>query len=687
LVARLSAARVGIRLAAKMLRPRSKLEWIAALMVVVSATVASIAAAVQVGVVRDLYRYNDVIATRAPVGYSSSDLTGSEVTWFSQDTMHGPVQVLRMGPNTRGFEPPGTAWPAPGEVYVSPALAAVLGKDALVDAVVVGKVVGQIPPEALTNPDELLAYVGVDAETIAASPAFPIARFGNPGDGATIEEKQFYVVGGAGLAVLALGAVSCLGAVARLSEASRRRRLAAVVLIGARPGTVARIGAASAGVLALLGCVVGLGIVVAAARFTRSLTLVGTPHWSTLLALPLPWQIGIAGAIVGLVVGLAMLSSRRDAWAVRRRSSTGRASLWRLVPLAAGAAMLARMLLAIDVRSSVKVGMGDRMPLWLFAAVGLVAVGAWLAEPVVAQAVRALSESMPLAARVAVARTAHDSGASRWVSLSLVFGLLGFGLAAGMGSGLASGAKVPARTDTVVLVLPAATEWPDPQGFSEAVDIAFASSSLVAATATGLVDYDPDTATGPMPEPTSRAVKSPDDIGEQDEVAFVLSWEDATKAAAAAAAKWRSREYFPQFIVSTNQLGAAENASLVACVSVGLILGIALICLGVGFGMIGLQIQRDDADSALLAIGMPRGKLRMVRACEVMTAMLPMGLLGVLFGCVAAVSAQHVQDITLPIDWGMLLPLVATLFAATGILSAVAALATPPTESARVRRD
>ncbi len=216
--------------------------------------------------------------------------------------------------------PPGLSrFPAPGEVWLSPALARLAGElpaDRLADRFP-GRGGGGIGDEALVHPDELVAIRGQapDSPALAKGPplhegigAAPtrISGFaGHPTDDA---------VGYRILALIAsvLMVVPLLvfgGAAARLTVARRDQRLAALRLVGATPGQVVAMTVAEAVITAFGGAVIGAALYLLAIPLLTRIEIGGGPWFvadlwpgvlpvlAVLVAVPL--LVGLS-AVVGL---------------------------------------------------------------------------------------------------------------------------------------------------------------------------------------------------------------------------------------------------------------------------------------------------------------------------------------------------------------------------------------------------
>ena len=156
--------------------------------------------------------------------------------------------------------PPGLdRLPRPGEVYVSPALHEQLRREPGLSGLLPGVEKGLIGAAGLTGPDELYAYVGATRSQLGAEARalkgfgkdYPPSRVVDP---STLEALRFTL---ATLVLLPLAVF--LSVCARLSAASRNRRLAALRLLGMSAKGTQRVNAAETVMAALLGAALGLG--------------------------------------------------------------------------------------------------------------------------------------------------------------------------------------------------------------------------------------------------------------------------------------------------------------------------------------------------------------------------------------------------------------------------------------------
>lgn len=156
--------------------------------------------------------------------------------------------------------PPGLKeLPAPGEVFVSPRVHDLLRDRPAVRGLLPGHEKGLIGATGLAHPDELFAYIGTTRGKIAGEgralkgwgysyTPFPAV------EPSTLTYIRFAL---GSLVLLPLGIF--LSVCARLSAASRNRRLASLRLLGLSTKGTQRVNAAETVMAALLGAVLGLG--------------------------------------------------------------------------------------------------------------------------------------------------------------------------------------------------------------------------------------------------------------------------------------------------------------------------------------------------------------------------------------------------------------------------------------------
>ncbi|GGV90456.1 hypothetical protein GCM10015535_46650 [Streptomyces gelaticus] len=164
--------------------------------------------------------------------------------------------------------------PEPGAVFVSPRLQEALVREPGLHGLLPGRVQGLIGPEGLGHPNELFAYIGMRPDQLPEGSS--VSGFGGryvnrPAvEPSTLDILRFALVG-----VVLLPLAVFLSVCARLSAATRLRRLATLRLLGVSIKGVQRVNAAETVVAALLGAVLGLAEYWAVNQFVARVGLPG----------------------------------------------------------------------------------------------------------------------------------------------------------------------------------------------------------------------------------------------------------------------------------------------------------------------------------------------------------------------------------------------------------------------------
>ena len=248
--------------------------------------------------------------------------------------------------------------PGPGEVLVSPALAAALDGPYTAELLprLHGKVAGTIDDAGLVGPDELFAIAGAGPRQLKGNLAvgFPGGRgtdlmysSGQTADGITsvtggiTDELRVAILAAAvGLVVPLMVLVATA---TRLSAASRERRAAALRLVGATSRQVSGLGAIEGAVVGALGAMAGVLLFLVLRAPVASLVPVPSGLFAADVAPP-AWAIALIVLGVPVLTAVAgLVAVRRAAVSplnVRRQATPPTPSLRRLLPLAAGLLML-----------------------------------------------------------------------------------------------------------------------------------------------------------------------------------------------------------------------------------------------------------------------------------------------------------------------------------------------------------
>lgn len=317
--------------------------------------------------------------------------------------------------------PPGMdAFPQPGEVWLSPAAADLL--EGVPDADFLARygdvrVAGELGPEALAHPNELVAVVGRDA----VDPAMTAER--TSADGVSPREIDSFAVGnpdtvyGFYMILMVLAAILMAvpaavfgAAAARLTVARRDERLATLRLVGATPGQVMRLTLIETTLAAVAGAVAGTLAWMAVTPLAALIPIDGGRWYVSDLWAGAPWMLAVAAAVPVLVAVSALIGLRSvviSPLGVARRVKTKGLKAIRLVVFAvlALAFMIGSKLVGGDmIAVAILIGLFAAT----LAAVNL--VGPWIVQKLG----RILARTARGPARLLAARRLADDPKSAW---------------------------------------------------------------------------------------------------------------------------------------------------------------------------------------------------------------------------------------------------------------------------------
>jgi hypothetical protein len=356
--------------------------------------------------------------------------------------------------------PPGLArLPAPGEIAVSPELAAKLAASdgAPLKARLPGRVIGQISREGVSGAGDLSAVYGVPAAQIEAegSDGAKVYAFGRPYTGLGLSAVMLAVILPIA-AVLLLPLLIFVTTASRMGAAQRERRLAALRLIGLDSRQVKRVAAAESLVGAVIGLAAGIGLFAVLRTFVADILPFGLRIFPEDFVPDWPLVVVIVLLVPALAVGSAMFGLRRTIveplGVVRQGKPLRRRMWWRWALTGVGVLFLAASLTFDrgngDTAGGLALAVGS-----VFLLVGVAALLPWLVERLV-ERLHGGSPSWQLAIR----RLQLDSGTASRVVSGLVVVLAGTILIQGVITSLGSGgdrqespagvAAVPVRVHT-----------------------------------------------------------------------------------------------------------------------------------------------------------------------------------------------------------------------------------------------
>lgn len=312
--------------------------------------------------------------------------------------------------------PPGLdRLPGPGELVVSPALGELLAQpeSELLRQRLAGHVVGHIGDAGLLAPGELYYYAGTAGLTEWNATYRVDDHFGEHRDDDSLSQDA-WLLWMTGICVLLVPVIVFVVSTARLAEAARQRRLAALRLVGAGAWQVRRIASGESLVGALAGVVAGwavfLGVRAVAGNVELATASVATQDLSPVWWLAVLISIGVPAMTV--VLSLASLRGAVDdplRWV--RQGMPVRRRLWvRCVPLVAGVAL-------IGLTAAMRWTNDGLFVYMLVSAVTLILVSVPLLLPWTVDALARSSRGGPVAWQLAVRRLHFTSGtAARSVS-------------------------------------------------------------------------------------------------------------------------------------------------------------------------------------------------------------------------------------------------------------------------------
>ncbi|HUQ57453.1 ABC transporter permease [Lentzea sp.] len=298
--------------------------------------------------------------------------------------------------------------PGDGEIFVSPALAKLLAAPGgeLLRPRFPQRVVGTIGQAGLENPNELHFYAG-DARVQEEPGVNTVYRWGVGDDGGGGMDPALWLLSVVGLVVLLFPVLVFVGVATRLAAAQRDRRLAALRLVGAAASRVRLIASGEALAGALAGLVVGFAIFFAVRPSVSGISIAELSAFSSDV-MPAPaLTLTVVVAVPVLAVVTSLVAMRRTIieplGVVRDQKPVRRRLWWRLVPVAAGVALL--------VSQIGKLGTAEKPGEWQVVAgivllmLGIPVLLPWLVERVVFM-VRGHTPALQLAVR----RLQLDSG-------------------------------------------------------------------------------------------------------------------------------------------------------------------------------------------------------------------------------------------------------------------------------------
>ncbi|BFV58647.1 ABC transporter permease [Kitasatospora sp. CMC57] len=276
-----------------------------------------------------LYLQNDTFDDGPATPTGQSVLVADADTKYRDTPIRGRV-VQPEGP--QASVPPGlAAFPGPGRMAVSPALADLLDEPAnrLLRERLPYPVTGTIGPDGLLGPGQYSFVLG-GSELSVASGAHRITEYGHLAPPKPMDPR-LVLLNVVGLTVMLAPVGVFLAAAARFGGERRDRRLAALRLAGADRRMTARLAAGESLVGSMLGLVTGVALFLIGRQLIERLTVAGFSFYASDVS-PQPLSaVAVILAVPVLAVGVTLLAMRRvtvDPLGVVRRSGSDRRRLW-----------------------------------------------------------------------------------------------------------------------------------------------------------------------------------------------------------------------------------------------------------------------------------------------------------------------------------------------------------------------
>jgi len=302
----------------------------------------------------------------------------------------GRVDIAATGPTST--VPPGLSrFPAAGQYYASPALAALLttAPASQLAARYPGHLAGVVGSAGLPSPDTLLVVVGHSAaqmkhlpgaQEVATIATTPPSDCSGPCISLGIDNSGLDLVFAIAAAALLFPILIFIGTASRLSSAQRDRRFAAMRLVGATPAQISVICAVESTLAAAAGVILGFGLFFAARPAVATVPFTGTRFFAGDLSLSILDILLVAIGVPLAATVAARIAIRRvqtSPLGVNRHVTPPSPRAWRLIPVFVGLAELAYFVHA-GRPGSTPGQVAAYLPGLLVTMAGLVIAGPWL---------------------------------------------------------------------------------------------------------------------------------------------------------------------------------------------------------------------------------------------------------------------------------------------------------------------
>ncbi|MEU1390495.1 MULTISPECIES: FtsX-like permease family protein [unclassified Nonomuraea] len=319
----------------------------------------------------------------APSGWAL-DATATGALWNYHEDYYAGRPIRRLDAAALGGQAPVvpglSRMPAPGQYYVSPALARLLDsapRAQLADRFP-GTRAGTIGRAALAGPDDLTIVLGRTPEQVAA--LLGTRQVDTTADELAVDANaDIYHFGFAIAAVgLLLPLLVLVNTATRLAAARREARFAAIRLVGGTSRQVNLFAAVDSAIGALTGTLAGIVLFLLVRPVVATIRVTGSRFFPDTVT-PAAWQYAAVLAGVPLLAGVSALWSLRrvriSPLGALRKGAPRPPRAWRAIPLLAGLALFAVPMFQTDDR---KPGAGPASAGLALIMIGLILAGPWL---------------------------------------------------------------------------------------------------------------------------------------------------------------------------------------------------------------------------------------------------------------------------------------------------------------------
>ncbi|MFF3498956.1 ABC transporter permease [Streptomyces sp. NPDC003247] len=299
---------------------------------------------------REQARIDYTFGSEPPSAADDTLLVADVDTAFRDRDIRGRL-VEPEGP--RAPLPPGVdAYPAEGDMVVSPALKELLASDGakLLRERLPYRIVGTIGESGLIGSRELAYYAGASglAARVDGSTVSRLERFGDRNQPEEEDDPVLVLLNLVVIVVLLMPVAVFIAAAVRFGGERRDRRLAALRLVGADSRMARRIAAGEAMAGALLGLVLGTGFFLIGRQVAGSVEVMGISVWPSYLD-PSPVLAALVAVAVPSAAVLVTLVALRGVvieplGVVRAAKPSRRRLWWRLLLPVTGLALLYPMI-------------------------------------------------------------------------------------------------------------------------------------------------------------------------------------------------------------------------------------------------------------------------------------------------------------------------------------------------------